>query len=681
MKHSLALLAATALTAAPAFAQEPMEIDDLFKVRAVGDIAVSPDGGSVAYALHRMPDILSGEENGTALTQWRVARGPGSDRLYVSEETGAGSVSFLDDETLLYLAEGPDGARALWQLPLAGGAAEPFFAFGEDIRGYALSEDGQTLFFTAQDAADPVRDALEGRGFDANVIDEDLSYTRLYRVDLGAEAPEARRVEVDGQVSAIAVSPDGSLVAVALAPSPTVADDIINRRIRVLDGRSGELVQEIETEGKIGSFAFSPDGGTLGFLAGTSRYDSVAHTIGVADLMSGEMRFLTGEDEADEIDFVWTGEDEMRVLVHEGTGSATYTLSAEGEISDRQAHDGFVVSNIEGGANGTVATASSPEEPSALFGGETLTQWTDHNAWLDGVELYPQRVVRYEAEDGTEVEGILIEPATERRRFRRGETASPMITVVHGGPESHYVNGWLTGYSTPGQIAAGDGYAVFYPNYRGSTGRGQAFAALDQENPPAAEFDDIVDGVDYLAEEANIDPERVGITGGSYGGYASAWGATALTEHFGAAVVFVALTDLTSFMGTTDIPEEMVDSHFRVTPEEAPEIYREQSPVNHAADSTTPTLILHGEADPRVHPSQSLQLFRTMKRLSDAPVRLVTYPGEGHGNRRAAAQYDYANRMMRWFDTYLKTGERDAAMPARELEAVRRLEAEPSSAD
>ncbi len=279
----------------------------------------------------------------------------------------------------------------------------------------------------------------------------------------------------------------------------------------------------------------------------------------------------------------------------------------------------------------------------------------------------------YEAEDGVRIEGVLIEPVAQRRRARGG---GPMITVVHGGPESHYLNGWLTGYSAPGQFAAGDGYAVFYPNYRGSTGRGQAFAALDQQDPPAAEFDDVVAGVRHLVDQGIADAEKVGITGGSYGGYASAWGATKQTETFAAAVVFVALTDLTSFMGTTDIPEEMIDSHFRMTPEDEPETYRAQSPVTHAPGSRTPTLILHGDADPRVDPSQSLQLYRTMKRTTDTPVRLVLYPGEGHGNRRAASQFDYAHRAMRWFDTFLKGG-RGAEVPPRTLPAVEALAGEP----
>ena len=684
------LLTSTLCALAPAAGQQdggeraPMTIEDLFEVRSVEGAAVSPDGRTVAYLLARMPDVANGEKDGAALREVRVTRGAGQDRLFVPEDVRASSVGFLDDETLLYLAS-EGGVQALWRLPLSGGAAEPLFEHSSSISRYALSEDGRTLFFTSRDRQDRATRRLRKRGFDANVTDEDARFTRLYRVDLGAAEPEARRLEVTGQVSTLAASPDGSLVAVGLAPSPLVADDIINKKVVVLDGGTGGTVGTARTEGKVGAFAFSPDGARLGFLAGTGRHDASAHTVAVMDLGSGETRFLTGEDEADEVDLAWTGPDTMRVLAHEGTGSASYTLSADGRVSDRVQHDGFVVTEIAGGGDGFAAVATSPQHPPALYHADqpgSLSKWTGHNeGWLSRTRLYPQRVVRYQARDGVEVEGVLVEPAEpEGRKARRQvrEDGAPTIVVVHGGPEAHYVNGWLTGYSTPGQVGAGEGFAVFYPNYRGSTGRGQAFASLDHENPPAAEFDDVVDGIDYLADEGVTDPERVGITGGSYGGYASAWGATKLTDRFRAAVVFVALTDLRSFMGTTDIPGEMVDSHFRQTPEEAPEVYAEQSPVTHAAQSTTPTLILHGEADPRVHPSQSLQLYRTMQRLSDAPVRLVTYPGEGHGNRRAASQYDYAHRMMRWFETYLR-GERTDEKPPAAVEAVRALEGGASS--
>ena len=157
---------------------------------------------------------------------------------------------------------------------------------------------------------------------------------------------------------------------------------------------------------------------------------------------------------------------------------------------------------------------------------------------------------------------------------------------------------------------------------------------------------------------------RTGITGGSYGGYASAWGATAQSQEYAAAVMFVGISDQISKFGTTDIPQEMYNVHARKWPWEDWQGMLEVSPIYHVDKAETPILIMHGAQDTRVAPSQSYELYRHIKvRKPETPVRLVLFPGEGHGNQRAASRYDYNKRMMRWFDTYLKTGDRDAPLP------------------
>ena len=229
----------------------------------------------------------------------------------------------------------------------------------------------------------------------------------------------------------------------------------------------------------------------------------------------------------------------------------------------------------------------------------------------------------------------------------------PMILIVHGGPESNFRNGWLTSYSRLGQMAATQGYVVYYPNYRGSTGRGVEFSKLSQADPAGKEFDDLVDAVTHLVNIGLVDGDKVAITGGSYGGYASAWGATYLSEHFAASVMFVGISDKISKVGTTDIPDEEYLVHARKRPWDDWQMFLERSPIYHAGKSRTPTLILHGDKDPRVHPTQSMELYQHLKKRSKAPVRLVLYAGEGHGNRRAASRLDYSLRAMRWMDHYL----------------------------
>jgi dipeptidyl aminopeptidase/acylaminoacyl peptidase len=265
------------------------------------------------------------------------------------------------------------------------------------------------------------------------------------------------------------------------------------------------------------------------------------------------------------------------------------------------------------------------------------------------MSLAPQEAVAFQARDGLRLEGILVRPLGEEKGKRY-----PLIVYVHGGPESHERNGWLTDYSRPGQTAAARGFAVFHPNYRGSTGRGVAFSKLGQGDAAGKEFDDLVDAVDHMIAAGLADPKKVGITGGSYGGYASAWAATRLSRRFAASVMFVGISDLVSKAGTTDIPREDLLVHHLKPVRDDWRDFLERSPVFHAAECRTPLLILHGKDDPRVHPSQSLELYNHLKSLGQAPVRLVWYPGEGHGNRGSAARLDFNLRMLGWFEHYLK---------------------------
>lgn len=267
---------------------------------------------------------------------------------------------------------------------------------------------------------------------------------------------------------------------------------------------------------------------------------------------------------------------------------------------------------------------------------------------MSEIRFAKQETIRWKAGDGVELEGILIYPLDHV-----SGTRYPMIMSVHGGPESHEPDGWLTTYSRPGQVAAARGMFVFYPNYRGSTGRGSEFAKLGQGDAAGKEFKDLIDGIDALFEKGLVDRNKVGITGGSYGGYASAWGSTYYSHRFAASVMFVGISDNVSKIGTTDIPEEMFLVHHKKRLWDDWNYFLERSPIRYVERNQTPTLILHGKEDPRVHPSQSLELHRHLKTLGKAPVRLVLYEGEGHGNKKAASKFDYNLRMIQWMEHFL----------------------------
>lgn len=645
--------------AMPALAQEQAEarsvsINDLFQLRQAGQVMIAPDSGQVVFTVSVPRDIRTEESDGTPWTHLYAADRPGALRALVSGENTVGGVAMHPDgESVTYIARRDGDERpALYRIALAGGEPERLYHPETGMQGYTLSPDGDGLFFIGPDPDLTDVSALRERGFRANVYEENQRAAHVWHVDLTAEGA-VRRFDLPGHASAIELSPDGSRLAVSLAPTPSVDDSMMEQRWNFVDVQTGAVASTVQTPGKLGMGRFSPDGSQFAFLAGINRSDSTAGTIHVADVQSGDYIQIASDAEQHIRTFEWSG-DAIVALAHVRQESAWVTYAADGAELSREAHGGYVAHSLSLDAAGDqiAFVADSPAHPRDVYvgtAGEAPARWADLNPWLAERTLGDQRVVRWTARDGVEVEGVLITPQGEAP-----ENGWPMITVVHGGPEAHDHNGWLTGYSRPGQIGAGEGFAIFYPNYRGSTGRGFAFIELDHLNPPGEEFEDIVDGVGYLANQGIIDPARVGITGGSYGGFASAWGATVASEHFAASVPFVALTDLVSFMGNTDIPVEMVDVHFIHYPWENWEWYFEHSPIMHAHGSTTPTLVMHGEADTRVAPSQGYILYRYLKVAGEAPVRLVTYPGEGHGLRNAAAQFDYAHRLMGWMRHYLQ---------------------------
>ncbi len=471
--------------------------------------------------------------------------------------------------------------------------------------------------------------------------------------EAGGAKPKA--LPVQGSASELRWSPVGTLVAVALAPTSLVDDNYMSRRITIVDADSGKVAARIENPGKLGQIAWSPDGKTVAYVSGADRNDPSAGRLMAVSSGGGSPRDLLPGYEGNVAQIAWRDADTILFHGDEGVETILGEVSAGHPGRPSKHAMSVALGNFDVSRDGKVVAmaAQTPSHPSEVFlwalSERAPRRLTTSNPWLSGMRLAPQEVARFKARDGLALEGLLIHPLDEKKGER-----SPLILVVHGGPEGHYRNGWLTSYSEPGQVAAARGFAVFYPNYRGSTGRGVAFSKMSQGDPAGKEFDDLVDAVDHLVASGLVDKAKVGVTGGSYGGYATAWCSTRFSDRFAAGVMFVGISDLVSKAGTTDIPREEMLVHASRWPWEDWKLMLERSPISYADKSRTPLLILDGKEDPRVHPSQSLVLYRYLKVQSKAPVRLVLYPGEGHGNRLAAHRLDYNLRMIQWMEHYLK---------------------------
>jgi len=668
----LAALALAVLALPAAFANNGMTLQQLATIRSVASAQISPDGTQIAYVLS-VPRVPGVEEDGPARTELHLVDRAGHDRLYVDGQSAISPPQWLPDgSALLFLSkrEG-DKTRSLYRLPAHGGEARKLLALAADISAFDVSADGRQVALLAGAPESAARQALREHGFTQKVYEEDWRPQQVWIFDLSQTA-SPRVLDIEGSVQQVQWSPAGDRLALAVTPRQLTDDTLMFARIRIVSPEGVELGR-VDNPGKLGVMAWSCDGEHLAFITAADIHDPQQGRLGLTGKSGGEWRDLLPELPGHVIDIGWNRSHRLRFISHEGVLARLGEVSIDGDTRTLLPLGGPIWTRLSIASSGDLALiGSTPLTPSEVFhlpAAAPATQRLTHsNPWLDGIALAQQEIVHYQARDGLGLEGLLIRP------LKQPESAPvPLLVVVHGGPESHYSNGWLSAYSQPAQTAAAQGYAVFFPNYRSSTGRGVAFSKLGFGKPGMEEFDDVVDGVDHLIATGLVDKDKVGITGGSYGGYASAWGATYYSERFAAAVMFVGISDQASLVMTGDIPQEQYLVHMGVWPWDHPELFRNASPISYASKSRTPTLILHGEADPRVPPMQSYLLYRYLKLAGQAPVRLVLYPGEGHGNRRAASRYDYSLRLLRWFDHYLKGSggapppyELEYALPARE---------------
>ena len=631
-------------------------------LQSVTSTTVDADGDFIAFM--RTQPVDPREENAPASRHLFVIDTETGEEEVVYTEGSVGGLTFRPEHgTLTFLAaRDDDNGRALYEMDPATGEMERLYAFDRSIGSYEWAPDGERIVFTAQEELDIPEAELP---YEPNLFEENQPNRIGFTVDVTDDA-EAAPLNIQGTIHIMSWGPDGDQLALTVAPSPSVDDSFMFQSVVIADPETGNVVADINNEGKIAQIEWSPDGEHLALRAAHNIHDPIDGRIMVTrveDDATPENIFPEFEGKFEQI--AWHDDDQIHFLASESVERSFGTIDADGRNFSRIVEPGGpILTAFTATANGDVVfTGNTPEHPNEVFwlenGADTPERLTTSNPELADVQMGEQRVVRYTARDGQfDIEGMLILPVD----YQEGDQV-PLITVVHGGPEAHYDNGWLTRYADPGQMGAAQGFAVFYPNYRGSTGRGIEFIYSSQGDLAGREFDDVVDGVDYLIDQGIADEDRIGVTGGSYGGYATAWMSTYYSERFAAGVMNVGISNNISKWGTSDIPEELYLVHSRTRIWDSWVDNLKRSPIYYVDQANTPLLIAHGEEDTRVHPAQSLELYRHMKvRRPDVPLRLALYPDEGHGYARSASQMDYALRMMRWFDTYLN-GDADQPVP------------------
>lgn len=638
------------------------------KIKSVSDVTISPDGNNVAYTLRVQADPR--EENRTADYELHLLNLLSGESTPYVTTMSVSSVRFRPEHnSITFLGKrSSDPVNGIYEISMQGGEAQKVFSFSTSIAGYEWGPDGNHLAFMAPEPKNGNQDKT--LPYQPEIYEENLTQRRGYVTNLAEENNYLHRLQQEGSIYQMRWSPDGQRLAIAIAPTPLVDDYYMHQQVKIVNHRGDSVFAEVNHRGKLGQVAWSPNGKLLAMIAGADIHDPIDGRLFVVSAEGGTPNNLKPDYEGKFEQFRWTDNNTLHFLASQGVWSVYGKISSNGSgMQTVEKAGGPILRSFSRAADGNAAfVADSPMHPAEVYvmknGQNQPQRMTNSNPWLEDIPMGEQEVVSWTARDGMQLEGLLIHPTSASK-----DSTLPLITMVHGGPESHYSNGWLTGYSQPGQVAAGKGYYVFYPNYRGSTGRGVTFAKSSQGDLAGAEFDDIVDGIDEFVKAGIAHPDKIGVTGGSYGGYATGWMSTRYTDRFAAGVMFVGISNNISKWGTSDIPEELYLVHSRKRIWEDYQHYLERSPIYYAGQAKTPLLIMAGKEDTRVDPRQSYELYRHIKTRTDTPVRLVLYPGEGHGNARATARYDYNVRMMRWFDQYLK-GEKQRPDSEIEVEEV-----------
>jgi dipeptidyl aminopeptidase/acylaminoacyl peptidase len=435
---------------------------------------------------------------------------------------------------------------------------------------------------------------------------------------------------------------------------PTI-DDSYYGDLYFVDSGGSTLRLFAQTPGKTGPVTWSPDGRNVAVkIARANGLEPIDGGVMIIPVEGGEGRSILEEFNGTVIDFGWYSNNEVYFTAQQDTRTTLNTVDIRNRRITNIIDEGTVFTSISVTPDRRyfAAAANTVNHPNEIWYGafreRDISRVTTSNPDLQEIALGDVSEVRWRASDDLIIQGVLIKPAGYVEGIRY-----PLIVQIHGGPEAAFLQEWHGSWSRWGQLLAGAGYAVLLPNYRGSTSRGAGFIMANMGDMMGKEWDDILSGIDYLILQGIAEPERIGIGGWSYGGYTSAWAAARASDRFRAAVMGAGISNWISFGGMTDIPNEMARAHWNGYMWDNKEIQWDRSPIKYINNTAAPTLILFGENDARVPPGQGWELYNALK-YYDVDTEFILYPRAGHGIIEREHQMDLLNRVLDWFDRYVK---------------------------
>ena len=669
-----ALASPSSLVAQP---KRPLDADDLMRIKQVGGVAMAPNGARVLYTVAGWEhpaarnDTLLGDRHDRRAHVWMVPFAGGAARQLTFGERGETQPSWSPDGgTIAFVAArgagtGDDAPKPqLWIMAADGGEARPLTTLRDGVVAYSWSPDGKRIAAVTPDTLTRDAEAKVRRRDDPKVFEGDFRLNHLWVVDV--ETGTGTKVTSGAFTvrGAPSWSPDGAKLAFDASPTPMIRDD---RRDAYMVEIATRQLDRITTAGECEATPqFSPDGQLLAFTVIPSEF--TAQKDGIASRTLRNARLVTfdlatrattshaqpGFDvsvgqprwSADGKHLWFLSEDRVYRSVYDYTLSGrAYTkltrdlLVAGGSPSASGAQMAFAVETADWPAEVHVMDAATPQ-PKRI---------TTTNGWLADRALGRSEVVQWKSKDGKPVEGVLLYPV--------GYTAGakvPLVVSAHGGPTGAHTNGFKGG-TGPGQTWAARGWAVLYPNPRGSTGYGEWWMRANMGDWGGGDYRDIMTGVDDLIKRGLVDSTRMAFEGWSYGGYLTSW-VVSQTGRFKAAMMGAGLPSLLSMAGTTDIPG-YIGTFFDGQPQydgslvnKNIKFYLERSAISYSDKVTTPLLMLHGGSDERVPIGQPIEFYRALKDRGKT-VELVFDPREGHG---FTEYYHQMDRMKREYEFIAK---------------------------
>ena len=577
----------------------PVHSTNFFIPYAGDSFAWSPDGRRIAYISARAGEAQSNDP--------RVI-----DRIQYKSRT-----SFSDNRrTHVWVVE---VERPMPQQLTTG----PFYD-----HAVAFSPRGDEIAFLSNHEADP----------DAN------NNSDIFAVTLGGQTRQLTQTK--GCEFDPAWSPDGKMIAYTatkrdITTIDSVAEDAHLWVINATGGAGREL--STDQDRRVRDPRWSNDSRTIFYLAGDRGYTTIFRTTTDGGRASRFSAFVLDDQLAGGFDLT-----ESKFRTESGSPLALaqpfqITSFSFGNKSIALMRGGNVQS-----AQPMAITLGGALRPAEVWVGGwsnvPMRRLSAHNdSLIRSLRLVPPEEINYGSFDGTQIQGWLMKPPA-----CSAERKCPLILSVHGGPHGMY--GWS--FNASFQVYAARGYGVLYVNPRGSSGYGQKFSDGTINEWGGGDYRDLMAGVDdALRKNPWIDPNRLGVTGGSYGGFMTNWIITQ-TPRFRGAVASASVSNLISFYSTS-LYQDLIHAEFGGFPWDNYELLWQWSPLRYVRQVQTPTLFLHGENDNDVHITQAEEMYMGLKRRGVEAV-FVRYPREGHGLREPKHRVDALERTINWFDRFVK---------------------------